>query len=362
MLKSVRIEAGLGDPPSDYTNNAAEAGNFILKYGLKFKPTKPYKFVSNVKEIINNQFRNEERAVFGKGPYKVRPEFSHLIPNELKWVKMTPTQRMKVIQKFLETGMEGLTLEDLPGNPKSEEQNAEPATRIPLSAKNSGIKTIPFPILESMFQKAEQLLAIPGYVIPQPASTTGSYIVAGNGNKIHIVTPGKGGSWSCDRQCINRSTKLCEHIIAVTVRNGVFEDMIKWFNRSKFGPSVTEMALQGGPKGAGKKPSQRKKTNRKKQDVTEYVDIHGNADNAPKGILQAQISPDDNPIPAHQLQTGIQSQFQQQITQHLQPQMQGNCRFLLSLCNSNQTKDLSAHRSTVCHHCSPLSFHLVYMG
>ena len=107
MLKSVRIEAGLGDPPSEYTNNAVESGNFILKYGLHFEPKKPHKFVTQVKDIINMQFRNEERAVFGKGPFKVRPDFSHLIPDEIRLGKMTHNQRTKMINRFIETGMDG---------------------------------------------------------------------------------------------------------------------------------------------------------------------------------------------------------------------------------------------------------------
>ena len=124
-----------------------------------------------------------------------------------------------------------------------------------------------------MFKKANHLLSMPGYVIKQPGSTTGAYVVAGNADRIHTVTPGKGGSLHCDRQCFNSSTKLCEHVLAVAAQKGVLKELVSWYIRSKAGPKITEMALQGGPKGARKKPSRRKKTNAKKPEILDYVDM-----------------------------------------------------------------------------------------
>ena len=41
-------------------------------YGLHFDKKSPQEFIERVKEVINTQFRNENRAVFGKGPYRLR--------------------------------------------------------------------------------------------------------------------------------------------------------------------------------------------------------------------------------------------------------------------------------------------------
>ena len=84
MLKPVRIEAGLGDPPNEFTTNDVEAGNFIIKHGINFDKQKPQEFIEKVKEIINMQFRNEERAVSGKGPYKLRKGFEKYYVNDFK--------------------------------------------------------------------------------------------------------------------------------------------------------------------------------------------------------------------------------------------------------------------------------------
>ena len=57
MLKPVRIEAGLGDPPPEYTNNDPESANFLIKHGLHISACKPYEFVEKIKNIIETQQR-----------------------------------------------------------------------------------------------------------------------------------------------------------------------------------------------------------------------------------------------------------------------------------------------------------------
>ena len=77
--------------------------------------------------------------------------------------------------------------------------NVEKATMpdIPLSAAESGNASIPMPILDSMFERANRLLESPENVISKPDATDDSFIVAGYSNKINVVTPGKSGfMWS----------------------------------------------------------------------------------------------------------------------------------------------------------------------
>ena len=62
---------------------------------------------------------------------------------------------------------------------------------------------------------------------PKPGATDGSFIVAGYGNTIHVVTPGKGGSLKCDRACVNFSTSVCEHVLAVAQVRGTFKEVTK---------------------------------------------------------------------------------------------------------------------------------------
>eukprot|EP00794_Sanderia_malayensis_P009402 gene9402-10390_t len=53
MLKQVRIEAGLGDPPTTYTTNDVEAANFMVKHGLSFDQRTPHDFIADVKKVIS---------------------------------------------------------------------------------------------------------------------------------------------------------------------------------------------------------------------------------------------------------------------------------------------------------------------
>ena len=63
---SIRVEAGLGDSPKEFTTNDLESGNFIIKYGLHVDKKNPPEFIERVKEVINTQFRNEDQACLGK--------------------------------------------------------------------------------------------------------------------------------------------------------------------------------------------------------------------------------------------------------------------------------------------------------
>ena len=83
----------------------------------------------------------------------------------------------------------------------------------------------------------------------------------------------KVGSSSCDNNCVNRSTKICDHTLAVAQLNGTLQEFITWYKRSKRGPNITNMAAAGGPKSAGRKPSKRKRSNAKTQPVLQQIDL-----------------------------------------------------------------------------------------
>eukprot|EP00794_Sanderia_malayensis_P019448 gene19448-21374_t len=189
---------------------------------------------------------------------------------------MSHIQRMKVIHKFLAAGM-GQQQEDVDMMQQcnaieaTSSITAKPLSKIPnnnykllITASESGIKTIPPNILESIFTNAIQLVKKPGLVMPTPGANNGSFIVAAGSNNTHTVKPGRGGSLECDKACLHRSTKLCEHTLAVAERTNRIHALISWYIKSKAGPKITEMALSGGPRNAGKKPSNRKRSNAKR--------------------------------------------------------------------------------------------------
>ena len=73
------------DRPNQFTSNDLESGNFIRKHCINFYEQKSQEFLEKVKkEIINIQFRNENRVLFGKDSYKPRKEFEKNDVNDFK--------------------------------------------------------------------------------------------------------------------------------------------------------------------------------------------------------------------------------------------------------------------------------------
>ena len=130
-------------------------------------------------------------------------------------------------------------------------------------------------VLKRFYYQAHILLSTEGLVIPMPGATDGSYIVAGVSNRIHIVSPGKGSALHCDKACLNRSTRICEHVLAVAEKRGSLQSFLNWLKTSKQGTKFTSLALTGGPSKAGQKPGQnkRKKSNFKKGTITQTADL-----------------------------------------------------------------------------------------
>jgi hypothetical protein len=55
----------------------------------------------------------------------------------------------------------------------------------------------------------------------------------------------------CDRNCVNNSTRICEHILAVAQVREKLSEVLAWYRTSKKGPKVLEMALGSALKNAG---------------------------------------------------------------------------------------------------------------
>ena len=98
IICPVQTEAGLGNPPIEFSINDVEAANFMVKYDLHFDPHKPHVFIESVKDVIETQYRNEDR-VFGKGLYRLRKGFEHFLVNNLKWSSITVVQRLNKIKE-----------------------------------------------------------------------------------------------------------------------------------------------------------------------------------------------------------------------------------------------------------------------
>ena len=79
-------------------------GGFGL-HELHFDKKNPQEFIERVKEVINTQFRNEDRAVFGKGPYRLRKVFERYSVDDFQWGQLTAQQRLRKVGVFKKATM-----------------------------------------------------------------------------------------------------------------------------------------------------------------------------------------------------------------------------------------------------------------
>ena len=63
MIKSIREEAYLGLPLEPFTTNASETINSVIKAHVNYKPSQVTEFVVKLKELIDEQEQEIERAV-----------------------------------------------------------------------------------------------------------------------------------------------------------------------------------------------------------------------------------------------------------------------------------------------------------
>ena len=121
--------------------------------------------------------------------------------------------------------------------------------------------------IQASVHRNKVLIQTDGLVIPKSGSSDDSYIVTATCNRIFCVTPGKGGSFKCDGTCINSTTNICKHVIIVDEKCDKLSDFVQWFKRSKSRPSQTGLALNGAPKSVGTKPSNKKRSNKRKVEI-----------------------------------------------------------------------------------------------
>ena len=78
MLLPVREKAGLGSPPDPFFTNSSECINFVLKVKLDYKRNEMTVLVNKIRELIEYQQREVEKALLGTGKYTPHPMYMGL--------------------------------------------------------------------------------------------------------------------------------------------------------------------------------------------------------------------------------------------------------------------------------------------
>ena len=266
MLQPMREDAGLGCPPASFTTNACESLNAVLKRKVNYKKNELPAFVNHLKSLIDEQERELERAVIGRGKYRFRREFQHLQIEEEVWFRMSRDQREKHLKKVAHAQINCLENESA-DILQSKELSIDP------KKFQSGLN-IPLPSVQAIWNKAAELISQPNCIVAAPGHGTESKMVMSRkGKRPHLVTCGKNGRYSCDSDCPNwKSLGICSHSVAVAQTNDSLQEFCDYYRKSKRLPSMSQLLLSGMPSGIGNKGN-RVSRKRKKEAVTTIVSL-----------------------------------------------------------------------------------------
>ena len=231
MLKPIREECGLGCPPEPFTTNTSESINAMLKRKLDYKQSELPAFIDKVKELVNEQQKELERAVIGRGKYQLKQQYQYLQVTESKWFLMTEEQRKNHLSKLQLVVLKNTVEENehdqcpKPSNPTAsaslqlsglfnEDGSMQITTSSELSVDVSTAATlvnIPITCLEGIWIKAKRLMETDGAIVPAPGQLPEARMVLSySGKPPHMVTPKKNGDFSCGSSCPNwKSLPFC---------------------------------------------------------------------------------------------------------------------------------------------------------
>lgn len=198
MLKPVRVKAGMGDNPPAFSTNASESINAVLKHKVEYKRNELPDFLDKLREVMEEQEREVERAVVDCGKYKFQERFRNLQKSEHEWyTKMSFTQRSTHLKRVQSTCVT---------QSKSKVKSANKTSKATCSRKLvsefdkvrgsltvaveefSDIVMTPSQTLHAIWKKASQLLTESGAVCYAPASQLHCMVKSSSNPRPHLIS------------------------------------------------------------------------------------------------------------------------------------------------------------------------------
>ena len=256
MIASVRQDAGLGDPPAQYTTNRNESINRVAQQYCRTDCIYStwVQLSDKLYDLVINQHKEVEKAIYGMGEYKFKESYRHLEIESARWFKMTPDQRRNTIQKVSKEKC--IMYESQNDQPSASAICESGPSRISLSVQPDkfGITNLSPDFVLSLWRKAEKLLNMKNGVCEAPGMTNAKCVASEAGGKPHVVVQ-KQGLLSCDDLCLGwKSQRICSHVLAAAESMGCLEEFLQNYKGSKTFPNFTAVVTHGISKGVGKKP------------------------------------------------------------------------------------------------------------
>lgn len=84
-----------------WTNNNAESMNHVIKMAIDWQPKAIPTLVDTLRDIIKGQYIDAERAMIGRGDYRLAPALARFSTTPAAWDKKTPQQRESLWGRFM---------------------------------------------------------------------------------------------------------------------------------------------------------------------------------------------------------------------------------------------------------------------
>ena len=279
MLYGVRRSAGLGNPPSPYYTNAVESMNSLLKLRTNFKKQELTVFICKLKELVDNQFAEVDKAVAGIGDYAMHEDYKKFCFTSARWFTLSEDQRQRALKRFqsILPAQKDVTLTQNIASSTSftsqhsegdENGSEEPPNR---QHKDNLIAVLAIPqyIADTIWQRALALLQQDSNFALAPGNSGKAWLVTRSSSskttKPCFVQNHK-GHYECETDCIYYQTsKVCAHIVAVAIKNGDLDRFITWHKKQDHQINTTKLAQSGLPMSCvGKKKAARKGVSKQK--------------------------------------------------------------------------------------------------
>ena len=307
VTAKVSRDAGFGDEVQ--CNNVSESGNAVMKRWQNFEAKDMSTFVDDVKELVDKQRSDVQRAFLGlHSPYIVREEYRDRVksseildatPEERKLIMSSvkvlvdPT-RYKQVLSYRTTPMRQSSLfeeEDDSGDNLScifestvgaddgcantgyisnlTEEPAKGGDACTVSGcLEDLLDTFTRKDVKALADKANKLQSEDA--IREGFDSDTFFVKSTSTSKPHIVKrvlgSREGAGYSCDKECLGFvSRKLCAHTVAVAHYSNNLQQFVSWFKKSRRSrENLTSLTTFSVNKTAGKKKSNQQSRQRKK--------------------------------------------------------------------------------------------------
>ena len=99
MLAPLRQQAGLGEPPTQFTTNDVECENLRVKREVDWTKSVWDQAANHLHNKVLGHYEQLNRALYQEGEFRLADDFNHLEMKPHEWAKLQVSERRQHLQK-----------------------------------------------------------------------------------------------------------------------------------------------------------------------------------------------------------------------------------------------------------------------